>query len=184
MSLINFLEVCKEESLNIFKEHSGNPVVTFIETDKNFDRSQNSWNSLIFIGGSKFNFMFQAEFTTIHLLSLASDRFSDVNETDYIDHVKDFMREFCNLFAGKLKACFETKTDAFLSLPIITREYDIEKIFDTPLDQLSSLSWKIGDGKMAISLKGYYHEKEKFGDYEFIQNHLKDRTKRSEIDFF
>jgi len=182
MCVNNFIESCKNESLEIFRNHSSNDTIDFIEEVNTSKTDLIQWRSFIFLGGTKFRFMFETQFSTITLLSLATDKFSDVQELDYIDHVKDFMREYCNLIAGKIKAAFEKETDAYLSLPIISKDYNVENLFSVPADQIDRSSWSIGENKMKININLYYYEKEKFESYDFIKKHL-EKTDNS-IEFF
>lgn len=182
MYLNSSLESCRQVSLEIFKSHSGKEKLTLQENSKDLN-SSNSWSALIFIGGSKFRCAFIATFSTISLLNLASERFADINESEYIKTVKDFMREYCNLFAGKLKAGFELETDAYLSLPIITKNYDLENIFNTTIDNIEYAQWSIGEGNMSINIEFCFYEKEKFKNYDFIKKHL-ENDDSVDIDFF
>ncbi len=184
MSIISFAQSCKIESLETFNKHSGNNHIELLATEINSDSINNVWNAFIFLGGSKFRLMFKVSFTTIVTLGLAAERFTEVDEADYVDQVKDFMREYCNLLAGKLKACFEKVTDAYLSLPIITREYDIQSIFGELEKEILSEHWSIGDNKMKIDLSLYYFEKTSFENYNFIIDNLSSSIVNEEIEFF
>lgn len=184
MSMKKFLENCERESLEIFRKHSENDHVTFTE-NFNIETSEIiPWNSFIFLGGSKFRLMFETEFSTIMILSIASEKFSDVQESEYIDQVKDFMREFCNLVAGKVKAAFEKETDALLSLPIISRDYNVEKLFGVEESKVHQHKWSIGENNMNIKVNLYYYEKKNFENYDVINEHLELKNSNDSIDFF
>jgi hypothetical protein len=187
VSINNFIENSKNVSWSIFKDHSGKQNVDLLNQKNDsasLNDSKNTWKAFIFIGGSQFRCMFVASFSTITLLSLASERFSDVNESDYIKSVKDFMREYCNLLAGKIKASFETKTDAYLSLPIISREYDLDALFGTDQDKIAQSHWSIGENNMYIDINFYFLEKEAFDNYDKINENLQNNEENNVIDFF
>jgi hypothetical protein len=184
MCVKDLIESCQNVSLKIFKSHSGNKNVDFIERDCPSDVDLIQWKSFIFLGGTKFRFMFETEFSTITLLGLATNKFTDVQESDYIENVKDFMREYCNLVAGKIKAAFEKETDAYLSLPIISKDYNVENLFSVETDKINRSSWSFGENKMKININLYYYEKEQFENYDFVKNHLEQISTSGNVEFF
>ncbi len=171
-------------SSDILKDYCDLDVIETFEYCDDLNTKVNTWNSFIFVGGTKFRCMFLAQFTTISLLGLASEKFVDIKEVDYIHTVKDFMREYCNQFAGKLKACFEQENDVSLSLPIISRDFDVRNIFNIKDEEITIAQWSLGEEKNRINIKLYFYEKEKFPNFDFIDDYLNKQSTKDEIDFF
>lgn len=174
----------KQKSLDILAEHSGNKNLIIKDELTTFSDERNPWKSFVFVGGPKFYLMFEAQFSTISLLGIAADRFSEIDEGEYFTNVRDFMREYCNLYVGKLKAKFEQFEKAYMSLPFISRDYCLETLFDQKTEDISSHAWFLGENNSFVRLKLHFMEKDKIEHLDQIMNDITSNDNESDIDFF
>lgn len=170
-------------SLKIFKEHSSKDSIDFVEVrEENSDN--NTWKAMIFVGGDNFRCLFSVDFSTISLLGMASSCFADVAEKDYVNYVKDFVREYCNQVAGKIKAAFEKVGAAYISLPMVTRDYDYKTLFNAPDDKILHDTWSFGEHSASVKVDLYFHTKKEYENFDFISEHLGKKDQEQEIEFF
>ena len=166
-------------SLQTFRDHSDKASIDFVA---DVPLEGKSWRAVIFIGGDGFQSMFAVNFNTISLLGMASKCFADVAEASYSKYVKDFMREYCNQVAGKIKAAFEKKGMAYISLPMISREYDAQTLFNN--DNLSHDTWSFGEHTSAVKIDFYFSATQDFSDFDFVKEHFSNKESTQEIEFF
>lgn len=97
------------------------------------------WMVIILIAGPSAKITFKSHFKTNSAKGLASAAFQRSPEEVTQEQAVDFMREFCNLTAGGIKASLSSyQFKLAISLPVVTRGFD--EIFFTDLLQKDTLS--------------------------------------------
>jgi CheY-specific phosphatase CheX len=97
------------------------------------------WTSLILVSGERIRVTFRAHFATLDAKAMASKAYMTDSASVPAEMAHDFMKEFCNVCAGRMKRLFlQNEVDVGISLPFITRGFD--QIFDQP--SKDSFSWE------------------------------------------
>jgi hypothetical protein len=179
---------CKDISLKRFKEHCLNKDLELSPALDEKSAVGNIWRAGILWGNDNIHGVLIVKFTTINILAMASSVFEGANDSDLFEHTKDFMKEYCNLYAGLIKGTFDnSKMPTFITLPIITRSLTVDACFGGDKKNNLSDSWCIKSGNSFIELESTIHfknkvelEKLKFvGDGKAEEGHSE-----GDIDFF
>ncbi len=87
------------------------------------------WAAIILVSGGDYRLTFKVHFTLLQATKFAID--GNDSETPTLDPAKvkimsfDYMKEFCNLYAGSLKRAFaDANISVGISLPLLTRGFD------------------------------------------------------------
>lgn len=125
------LESCTRSQVNL----------TMGEVENPDDFAYGYWMSFILLSGNDLQLIFKVHFYSDearHLTAKGLKR--EPGEITYPD-IKDFMKEFCNLVAGEIKAGLSAaKVMVGLSLPLVTRGFD-EVIFSDSVDSRQFSDW-------------------------------------------
>ncbi len=104
------------------------------------------WMAFILLAGDGGKIMFKAHFTSTDIQSLVARALR--KDIDRVNRqlISDFMREYCNLTAGVIKArLLDVGVHTGLSIPIVTRGFDeiwrVDRELSTEL--FSYASWKL-----------------------------------------
>lgn len=152
-----FHEFCENEGLKILKIYfEKSDLDTSNREIKNDKNDPNLWKSLIFVGTNNFRVALEVQFSTIDILGLAASKFRFVSEKQYIETVKDFMKEFCNILAGKIKGSIENTYKTHIGLPFITKKADLPFLFKLENKDIFHHSWTVGDGPTDIIITIHY----------------------------
>ncbi len=121
----NLRAVIRQLSLSRLSLTAPIPGLTLKETQTAEDLVHGAMMSVILIAGGAFRLAFKAHFTSRsvkNLLVLSTGAPSpSIQETQ----IKDYMREYCNLVAGGVKASFTSIGVASgISLPLVTDGFD------------------------------------------------------------
>ncbi|OUR97932.1 hypothetical protein A9Q84_06975 [Halobacteriovorax marinus] len=113
---------CRETSLQRFIAHSSNQEITLIEKNAEQVMTGNIWRCAILWGNDDIRGVMIINFTTINILAMASSVFENTRDSVLFEHTKDFMKEYCNMYAGLLKGTLNNKNIITnISLPIISK---------------------------------------------------------------
>ena len=83
------------------------------------------WSALILISGTSIRVTFRVYFSTATAKHLASGAYSTAEDDIASDQAYDFMKEFCNLCAGRVKLLLiGNDLQVGISLPLVTRGFD------------------------------------------------------------
>ena len=97
------------------------------------------WMVIILIAGPSAKITFKSHFKTVSARGLASAAYQRAPEEIAAEQAIDFMREFCNLAAGGIKASLSSyQFKLAISLPVVTRGFD--EIFFTDLLMKDTIS--------------------------------------------
>ena len=125
-SLIN---LCRELSLSRLKGHIG--YNELIEREFNSEKPVDLGESLslVFFTSIGIKLNFKTHFSLQNARLFAAKGLGVVSDDSLSkEMIEDFMKEYCNLFAGAIKKSFENKGfDSSISLPFLTRAKD--KVF-------------------------------------------------------
>ena len=131
----NRLDSCTRSKLKL--------EVTEVENPDDFVYAY--WMSFILLSGKDLQITVKAHFFSDEARHLAAVGLKKQPEQITQPNIQDFMREYCNLVAGEVKASlWASNVTIGLSLPLITRGFD-EVIFSDQMDarQFSDW-WRIG----------------------------------------
>ena len=125
-SLIN---LCRELSLSRLKWHIGYNELTEREFNPEKPDDLGESLSLVFFTSIGIKLNFKTHFSLQNARLFAAKGLGVVSDDSLSkEMIEDFMKEYCNLFAGAIKKSFENKGfDASISLPFLTRAKD--KVF-------------------------------------------------------
>ena len=129
------------------------------------------WVSLILVSGERVRITFRAHFATRDAKFLASKAYLTDTASLSSDEAYDFMKEFCNVCAGRMKRLFlQNEVDVGISLPFITRGFD--QIFDLPSQDRFSTDdkWRLVCDSTAIDCSVRIESGEPVAIAEFTSN--------------
>lgn len=87
------------------------------------------WAAIILVSGSDYRLTFKVHFSLIHAKQIAIDpkdgASAALDSQNLNTKCFDYMKEFCNLYAGSLKRAFaDSNVSMGISLPLLTRGFD------------------------------------------------------------
>lgn len=99
------------------------------------------WMSFILLSGKDLQLTFKAHFFSDEARYLVATGLKKQPEQISQNNIQDFMKEYCNLVAGEVKASLSASGVTIgLSLPLITRGFD-EVIFSDAVDARQFSDW-------------------------------------------
>lgn len=117
-------DVVRRVSAHRFLQHSQQSV-TVHDLPPDAGPVFGHWMSIILLAGQGIRFTFKVHYQTKEVMTLAKSIISATDHTEELSKAADFMREYCNLLAGSLKASLlEKEVDLGISLPIVIRGFD------------------------------------------------------------
>ena len=160
-----FFQNCGSIGFSLIKKHCENNNIQ-TEESSGFNFSGKVWDSLILGGNANFKIAINCKFSTIGVLNLGTSVFNDLDENKYSDHVKDFIREFLNVYMGHIKGTFNNlKINFSLSLPIIAKEIEIGEIFGNK--SIKSMDWLYKDGASGLIVGLHFFRDEMISNEKF-----------------
>ena len=122
----SLMKLCRQLSLQRLQGHIGCQTLIQRECKDNGDNSERESLSLVFLTsiGIKLNFKTHFTLEEARLFAMRGLGYKSKDEISR-DMIEDFMKEYCNLFAGAIKSSFENKGfNSSISLPFLTRSRD------------------------------------------------------------
>tara|TARA_Y100001970_G_C14193537_1_gene836774 strand:+ start:997 stop:1578 length:582 start_codon:yes stop_codon:yes gene_type:complete len=122
----SLMKLCRQLSLQRLQGHIGCQTLVQRECRDHGDSSNRESLSLVFLTSIGIKLNFKTHFT-LEEARLFAMRGLGCKSKDEIsrDMIEDFMKEYCNLFAGAIKSSFENKGfNSSISLPFLTRARD------------------------------------------------------------
>jgi len=181
----------RTSSLEKLKTHCLNNNINLKEVDDTFAPEAKQWKSAILWGNDDIHGVIIVKFTTLGILSLASNVFHGTNDANLFDHARDFMKEYCNFYAGFIKGTFNNENqDIKISLPIMSESFSIESCFGGNSDNIICDRWLLGEGIHYLEVEGLIKLSNDFdhGKFSFlrsiIQKEKKVDSKEGNIEFF
>lgn len=172
-------------SLERFQSHSTNMEVEIGDFDPEKSEANNIWSCGILWGNEHIKGLIIVKFTTLNILAMSSNIFKNTNDNMLFEYTKDFMKEYCNFYAGFIKGTFNNeKVDISLSLPIISNSLSPEACLggakDSHLDQ-----WILKSGGSEFEIHSYVKIEDELKnlDVSFLDTNKK-KEKKSNIEFF
>lgn len=173
----------RDVSLERFRSHSQNQSVELIDLDSNSDTASNEWKCGILWGNSQINGLIIVDFTTLNVLAMSSDIFKNTLDDKLFELTKDFMKEYCNFYAGYIKGIFNnSQIDVNLSLPILSKKICPESCYNKNMS-FETDSWTIKSGSSQINIYSYFSISDKNIDLSFLSASEAPK-KKSNIEFF
>ena len=120
------MNLCRELSLKRLQGHIGCQDLVQRECSKEQGERQRESLSLVFLTSIGIKLNFKTHFTLDEARSFAMKGLGFKSKDDISrEMIEDFMKEYCNLFAGAIKSSFENKGfNSSISLPFLTRSKD------------------------------------------------------------
>lgn len=177
----------RDVSLERFKSHSLNNLVTIEEFDDKAELPANMWSCGIFWGNEDIRGLIVAKFTTLNILAMGTNVFENTNDNMLFTYTKDFMKEYCNLYAGFIKGTFNNHLIPIgISLPILSDSFEVGAALgvdakDGLLDQ-----WTLNSNESHFIVQSFIKIEDNFKKYniDFITKNKSDEKKKSSIEFF
>lgn len=117
----------REVSLDRFKLHSMNTQVELSELGAQEEPIENQWSCGVLWGNDQIKGLIILKFTTLNVLAMGTNVFVNTNDSMLFTYAKDFMKEYCNLYAGFIKGTFNNQNIPIsISLPVLTDSFTIE----------------------------------------------------------
>lgn len=154
---------CRDVSLKRFTSHSLNDGIKLVDKDQSQTMSGNVWKCGILWGNEDIKGLIIVNFTTINILAMASSIFENTNDTVLFEHTKDFMKEYCNLYAGLIKGTLNNeKIYTNISLPIISKSLSRDACLGGTPKRIYEDSWSLTLGNSFIEINSSLVFSEKF----------------------
>tara|TARA_Y100000590_G_C15570434_1_gene958355 strand:+ start:662 stop:1219 length:558 start_codon:yes stop_codon:yes gene_type:complete len=176
----------RKVSLERFVSHSTNSDITIQDLDNDQGPTSNLWSCGILWGNDDIQGLLIVKFTTLNILAMSSNIFENTKDSLLFEYTKDFMKEYCNFYAGFIKGTFNNQgIDIKLSLPIISNNLSAKACMggndkDSNLDK-----WILKSGNSNFEINSYVKINEEFKKYDlqFLDKDEK-ATKKDSIEFF
>jgi len=181
-------QFCKDVSLKRFQAHCQNDKLILTEQTEDLTLSGNVWKCGILWGNDDIHGLLIVNFTTINILAIASSMFENTKDSVLFEHTKDFMKEYCNLYAGLLKGTFDNAhIKTHISLPIIAKSLDTLACFGGLRDNTLTEKWILKNGSSFIEVESSIHFSEGFDlkQLDFLSESKTDKSpSEGDVDFF
>ncbi len=154
MSRDTINSIIRNKSLNSLSAITKNNK-TEIEETNSPQAVCSHWMSLITIAGNEIKVTFKTQFTTStakHFASLGRE-----NKLISNTNSRDFIREYCNIMAGRLKQTFaKNQITTSISLPILCRGFD--DLFFTASDRSGTPTdrWKLRNNDFVLHCSSFF----------------------------
>jgi len=119
---------------------------------------------------------------------MASSIFENTNDTVLFEHTKDFMKEFCNLYAGLIKGTLNNKkVYTNISLPIISKSLTRDACLGGGPKEIHEDNWvlKLGNSFIELNSSLVFSENFDIKSLSFLEN-IENETASSDgdLEFF
>ena len=179
----------RDVSLERFTSHSTNNTVNIAEYNGQDEKQENLWSCGILWGNEDIKGLIVLKFTTLNVLAMGSNVFENTNDNMLFTYTKDFMKEYCNLYAGFIKGTFNNKNISVgISLPILSDSFEVDACLgyvpeDGELDQ-----WTLNSNESYFVVQSFIKIEDNFKKYDlsFLLEESKEETKKNKgsIEFF
>jgi hypothetical protein len=176
----------RDVSLERFISHSANKEVNISELVESGTDSNNRWICAILWGNSDIKGVITVEFTTLNILAMCSHVFENTKDSMLFEFTKDFMKEYCNFYAGYIKGVFNNeKIDISLSLPILSNNISVSACLGGSDENVIEDKWMLKSGESSFEVSSYVKMEDSMKQYDmsFLNQTKKDESK-SNIEFF
>ncbi len=121
-----FKDYCRRETLRLLKRHARQEGIEFGECSQPaLEPGVGQWLSLIFVAAQAIKISFKVEYDFREMKYFAHQALAVTAEQVDTRMAHDFVKEYCNLCAGRIKKALEVHGDpSFMSLPLVTRGQD------------------------------------------------------------
>lgn len=113
----------RKVSLECFTSHSLNKAMAIksIDLGTNSQSSTHLKSSGILWGNDRIKGLIVCRFEFSSILEMGADVLKDINDNEALAYIQDFMKEYCNLYAGFIKGVFTNNLISVdISLPIVS----------------------------------------------------------------
>lgn len=115
-----------KDRFQAYCQHGGDVTTEMVNNDYGLLAP---WTSLILVSGNDYRITFKVHFPVINCKGLVAQSGAESddlqNELKIKMQVFDYLKEFCNYYAGSLKRAFsDANVNMGISLPILTRGFD------------------------------------------------------------
>jgi hypothetical protein len=175
----------RDVSLERFQSHSTNQSVQLRESIAGDDALENQWSCGVLWGNDQVKGLIRLRFTTLNVLALGASVFAHTNDDELFTFTKDFMKEYCNLYAGFIKGTFNNaEIPISISLPILSDSFTIEACLGTKPPEDLTDQWTLFTKESHFVVQSFIKIEDNFKahDFNFLKN--KETKKKSTIEFF
>ncbi|MFT6633863.1 MAG: CheY-specific phosphatase CheX [Bacteriovoracaceae bacterium] len=176
----------RDVSLERFISHSSNKEVNLTESLESGKEIRNKWLCAILWGNNDIKGVITVEFTTLNILAMCSHIFENTKDSMLFEITKDFMKEYCNFYAGYIKGVFNNeKIDISLSLPILSNNLSVSACLGGSDEGVIEDKWTLKSGENSFEVKSYVKIEDSLKQYDmsFLDQNKKEDNKSS-IEFF
>ncbi len=183
----------RQVSLERFKSHSTNQNIEISELADMGSLGENSWRCGILWGNADVKGLIIVRFTTLNILAMSSDVFENTKDNLLFEYTKDFMKEYCNFYAGFIKGTFNNQDiDISLSLPIISNSLSAKACLGGLDDKTDVDKWALKSSNSFFEVESYVKVQDGLKKYDLsflTKNDKKNETQKnssatSNIEFF
>lgn len=180
----------RQVSLERFKSHSNNNAVEIMEYNKDCDKLDNQWSCGILWGNDDVKGLIVLKFTTLNVLAMGSTIFENTNDEMLFTYTKDFMKEYCNLYAGFIKGTFNNKgISVGISLPILSDNFSMDACLGYKSEEAELDQWKLNSNDSYFIVQSFVKIEDNFKKYDLnflleSSKEAKESKSKSSIEFF
>ena len=177
----------RDVSLERFISHSTNGAITLSEASEEQLRPQNNqWSCGILWGNDEIKGLIILKFTTLNVLAMGSNVFESTNDNMLFTYTKDFMKEYCNLYAGYIKGTFNNqKIPVGISLPILSDSFTLDACLGFEKSEGIHDQWSLNSNESNFIVQSFMKIEDTFKRYnlDFLEE-KKTEQKKANIEFF
>ncbi len=151
-----FRNIVRQTSLVRIKQHCLYEPIEIYELENKNNLVFGYWMGLIMVGNSSVRILFKAHYNNDELRVIAAEALNSSKARPDDSSVADFMREYCNLMGGAIKATLESAgLNTGVSLPLVTRGFD--EVFSNQSVSVNFYEdvWQLvcGDGRITCAVQ-------------------------------
>lgn len=183
---LGFRNIVRQTSLTRIKQHCLYEPIEIYELENKDSLVFGYWMGLIMVGNASLRILFKAHYNNDELRVIAAEALNSSKTRPDDSSVADFMREYCNLMGGAIKATLESAgLNTGVSLPLVTRGFD--EVFSNQSVSVSFYEdvWQLvcGDGRITCALQMDIMSNEPLELIEMIQEQQQSNDDDGEIEF-
>lgn len=181
----------RDVSLERFISHSNNNSVSIKEIEDQLPKQENIWSCGILWGNDDIRGLITLQFTTLNVLAMGSTVFENTNDELLFTYTKDFMKEYCNLYAGFIKGTFNNHSIPIgISLPILSNSFTTEACLGVDKKDGVFDQWTLNSNDSYFIVQSFIKIEDNLKKYDlnfitqYKEEEKKKDTKKGSIEFF
>ena len=148
------------------------------------DDKLKKWNALILIASVDTKILVQINFDILNIIGLANNIFTEVEEHEYASFSKDFVKEYCNLIAGLIKARFCHAIPLQIGIPMISTHVEPKTFFGPTTKDVYEWKWCIKDGTNGLNVTCLIKFEDSYEAKKLISKNEAHQEQSTEVEFF